>query len=57
MVSYKPLKETIKKNNMTMAELREATGMAPNTLTCFYKDKNVSMNVLNRVNKNRNALQ
>lgn len=49
MITYKPLKETLKKRNMTMAELRVATKMAPNTLTCFYQDRNVSMNVLNRV--------
>ena len=48
-VSYNKLNMILNEKGMTMAELRKAADIAPNTMTRFRKNQIVSMDVLCRV--------
>lgn len=48
-VSYKRLNLILDEKGMTMAELRKAADIAPNTMTRFRKNQIVSTDVLCRV--------
>ena len=49
MVSYKPLWKLLIDRNMSKADLRKQTGIAPNTFTRMRKGEEVSMAVLNKI--------
>lgn len=48
-ISYKKLWKLLIDKDMTAAQLREKTGIAPNTMTKLRKDEEVSMAVLIKI--------
>ena len=48
-VSYKKLWKLLIDKNMTAVELREKTGIAPNTITKLRRNEEVSMTVLVKI--------
>lgn len=48
-VSYEKLNKKIECQGMTMADLRKAADIAPNTMTKINQNKEVSMDVLCRI--------
>ena len=48
-VSYKKLWKLLIDKNMTAVELREKTGIAPNTITKLRRNEEVSMSVLVKI--------
>ena len=48
-ISYKKLWKLLIDKNMTAVELRQATGIAPNTMTKLRKDEEVSLSVLIKI--------
>lgn len=48
-VSYEKLNKKIESQGMTMADLRKAADIAPNTMTKINQNKEVSMDVLCRI--------
>ena len=48
-ISYKKLWKLLIDKNMTAVELRQATGIAPNTMTKLRKDEEVSLTVLVKI--------
>ena len=50
-VSYKKLWKLLIDKDMTAVELRQATGIAPNTMTKLRRDEEVSMTVLAKICK------
>ena len=48
-ISYKKLWKLLIDKNMTPVELREKTGIAPNTMTKLRRDEEVSMTVLVKI--------
>ena len=48
-ISYKKLWKLLIDKDMTAVELREKTGIAPNTMTKLRRDEEVSMAVLIRI--------
>ncbi len=48
-ISYKKLWKLLIDKEMTAVDLRQATGIAPNTITKFRRDEEVSMAVLAKV--------
>lgn len=48
-VSYSKLDNILKETGMTMADLRKAAEIAPNTMTKIRKNEEVSMDVLGRI--------
>ena len=48
-VSYRKLDNILKETGMTMADLRKAADIAPNTMTKINQNKEVSMDVLCRI--------
>ena len=54
-ISYKKLWKLMIDKDMTPVELREKTGIAPNTMTQLRRDEEVSMTVLVKICKVLNA--
>ena len=54
-ISYKKLWKLLIDKDMTAAQLRERTGIAPNTMTKLRRDEEVSMAVLNKICTSLNA--
>ena len=50
-ISYKKLWKLLIDKDMTAVELREKTGIAPNTMTKLRRDEEVSMTVLAKICK------
>ena len=50
-VSYKKLWKLLIDKDMTAVDLRQATGIAPNTMTKLRRDEEVSMSVLVKICK------
>ena len=50
-ISYKKLWKLLIDKDMTAVELREKTGIAPNTMTKLRRDEEVSMTVLIKICK------
>ena len=50
-ISYKKLWKLLIDKNMTAVDLRQATGIAPNTMTKLRRDEEVSMTVLAKICK------
>ena len=50
-ISYKKLWKLLIDKDMTPVELRQATGIAPNTMTRLRRDEEVSMTVLAKICK------
>ena len=48
-ISYKKLWELLIDKDMTAVDLRQATGIAPNTMTKLRRDEEVSMTVLVKI--------
>ena len=48
-ISYKKLWKLLIDNDMTAVDLRQATGIAPNTMTKLRRDEEVSMTVLVKI--------
>ena len=48
-ISYKKLWKLLIDKNMTAVDLRQATGIAPNTMTKLRKDEEVSLSVLVKI--------
>lgn len=48
-ISYKKLWKLLIDNDMTAVNLRQATGIAPNTMTKLRKDEEVSLSVLVKI--------
>ena len=48
-VSYNRLDNILQETGMTMADLRKAAEIAPNTMTKIRKNEEVSMDVLGRI--------
>lgn len=48
-ISYKKLWKLLIDKDMTAVELRQATGIAPNTMTKLRRDEGVSMTVLVKI--------
>lgn len=48
-VSYNRLDNILQETGMTMADLRKAADIAPNTMTKIRKNEEVSMDVLGRI--------
>ena len=48
-ISYKKLRKLLIDKDMTAAQLRERTGIAPNTMTKLRRDEEVSMAVLIKI--------
>lgn len=48
-ISYKKLWELLIDKDMTAVDLRQATGIAPNTMTKLRRDEEVSMTVLIKI--------
>ena len=55
VISYKKLWKLLIDKDMTAVELRERTGIAPNTMTKLRRDEEVSMAVLIKICKLLNA--
>lgn len=49
VISYKKLWKLLIDKNMTAVELRQATGIAPNTMTKLRRDEEVSLTVLMKI--------
>jgi len=54
-ISYKKLWKLLIDKEMSAVELREKTGIAPNTMTKLRRDEEVSMTVLAKICKALNA--
>ena len=54
-ISYKKLWKLLIDKDMTAVELRQITGIAPNTMTKLRRDEEVSMTVLAKICKALNA--
>ena len=54
-ISYKKLWKLLIDKDMTAVDLRQATGIAPNTMTKLRRDEEVSMAVLIKICKVLNA--
>ena len=54
-ISYKKLWKLLIDKDMTAVDLRQATGIAPNTMTKLRRDEEVSMTVLIKICKVLNA--
>ena len=50
-VSYQKLREVLVEKDITMAELRKAADVAPNTMTKIRRNEEVSLEVLGRICK------
>ena len=50
-ISYKKLWKLLIDKDMTAVELRQATGIAPNTMTKLRRDEEVSMSILVKICK------
>jgi DNA-binding Xre family transcriptional regulator len=50
-ISYKKLWKLLIDKDMTAVDLRQATGIAPNTMTKLRRDEEVSMSVLVKICK------
>lgn len=50
-VSYRKIDNVLYRKNMTMADLRKAANIAPNTMTRIRKNEDVSVDVLGRICK------
>ena len=50
-ISYKKLWKLLIDKDMTAVELREKTGIAPNTMTKLRRDEEVSMTILAKICK------
>ena len=50
-ISYKKLWKLLIDKDMTAVDLRQATGIAPNTMTKLRRDEEVSMTVLAKICK------
>ena len=48
-ISYKKLWKLLVDKKMSKADLRKATGIAPNTMTRLRRDEEVTLTVLNRI--------
>lgn len=48
-ISYKKLWKLLIDKDMTAVDLRQATGIAPNTMTKLHKDEEVSLSVLVKI--------
>lgn len=48
-ISYKKLWKMLVDKKMSKADLRKATGIAPNTMTRLRRDEEVTLTVLNRI--------
>ena len=48
-ISYKKLWKLLIDKDMTAVDLRQATGIAPNTMTRLRRDEEVTLTVLNRI--------
>ena len=48
-ISYKKLWKLLNDKEMTTVDLRQATGIAPNTMTKLRRDEEVSMTVLIKI--------
>lgn len=48
-VSYIKLRKLLVEKNMSTADLRRATGLAPNTITKLRQDDEVSLSVLGKI--------
>ena len=48
-ISYKKLWKLLIDKDMTAVDLRQATGIAPNTMTTLRKDEEVSLSVLVKI--------
>ena len=48
-ISYKKLWKLLIDKDMTPVELRQATGIAPNTMTKLRKDEEVSLSVIMKI--------
>ena len=48
-ISYKKLQKLLIDKDMTAVDLRQATGIAPNTMTKLRKDEEVSLSVLVKI--------
>lgn len=48
-ISYAKMKDVLEEKQMTMAELRKAADIAPNTMTRIRKNEEVSLDVLCRI--------
>ena len=48
-ISYQRMNEVLEQKKMTMAELRKAAEIAPNTMTRIRKNEEVSLDVLGRI--------
>lgn len=47
--SFKPLKRTLVERDITMTELRERTGIAPNTFTKINKNEWVALKIIAQI--------
>lgn len=54
-ISYKKLWKLLIDKDMTAVDLREATGIAPNTMTKLRRDEEVSLAILIKICKALNA--
>ena len=54
-ISYKKLWKLLIDKDMTAVELREKTGIAPNTMTKLRRDESVSMTVLLKIAEKLNC--
>ena len=54
-ISYKKLWKLLIDKDMTAVDLRQATGIAPNTMTKLRRDEEVSMTVLVKICTDLNA--
>ena len=48
-ISYNKLWKLLVDKKMSKADLRKATGIAPNTMTRLQRDEEVTLSVLNRI--------
>ena len=54
-ISYNKLWKLLVDKKMSKADLRKATGIAPNTMTKLRRDEEVSLTVLNKICKTLNV--
>ena len=54
-ISYNKLWKLLIDKKMSKADLRKATGIAPNTMTKLRRDEEVSLTVLNKICKTLNV--
>lgn len=48
-ISYNKLWKFLVDRKMSKADLRKATGVAPNTMICLHRDEEVTLAVLNKI--------